>query len=165
MSADPVPLSTPPSTNLGTSFASDTSSLPLWDRITTWASENKAAVYTIAGAAVVISGAGIVYYLLDSRRDPKDVGTEEKKKLSKKERRKAKQEKDKQQGQSGARSVPEQSKPEARAAAVESDPLEGVPQIDESTVETLSEQVSSRSTCVENHKLSDLRHGKNMLPS
>lgn len=35
----------------------------LWDRVSSWASENKAAVYTIAGVAVVVTGAGIVYYL------------------------------------------------------------------------------------------------------
>lgn len=37
-----------------------------WDRISTWASENKAVVYTIAGVAVVVTGAGVVYYLTDS---------------------------------------------------------------------------------------------------
>lgn len=35
----------------------------LWDRVSSWASENKAAVYTIAGVAVVVTGAGMVYYL------------------------------------------------------------------------------------------------------
>lgn len=35
----------------------------LWDRITSWASENKTVVYTIAGVAVVFTGAGVVYYL------------------------------------------------------------------------------------------------------
>ncbi len=34
-----------------------------WDRISAWASENKAVVYTIAGVAVVVTGAGVVYYL------------------------------------------------------------------------------------------------------
>lgn len=34
-----------------------------WDRLTSWVSENKAAVYTIAGVAVVVTGAGAVYYL------------------------------------------------------------------------------------------------------
>lgn len=33
----------------------------LWDRISTWASENKAAVYTIAGVSVLVTGAGIYY--------------------------------------------------------------------------------------------------------
>lgn len=61
------------------------SSSSLWDRITTWASENKAVVYTIAGTAVVITGAGAVYYFSDSRRT-RDTSSTEKKK-SKKERR------------------------------------------------------------------------------
>jgi import receptor subunit TOM70 len=39
------------------------SSSGLWDRVTSWASENKAVVYTIAGVAVVVTGAGVVYYL------------------------------------------------------------------------------------------------------
>lgn len=34
-----------------------------WDRITSWVSENKALVYTIAGVAVVVTGAGTIYYL------------------------------------------------------------------------------------------------------
>lgn len=38
----------------------------LWDRVTSWASENKAVVYTIAGVAVVVTGAGVVYYLNNS---------------------------------------------------------------------------------------------------
>jgi import receptor subunit TOM70 len=37
----------------------------VWDRITNWVSENKAVVYTIAGVSVVVTGAGIVYYLSD----------------------------------------------------------------------------------------------------
>lgn len=37
-------------------------SASVWERITTWASENKAVVYTIAGVAVVVTGAGAVYY-------------------------------------------------------------------------------------------------------
>lgn len=38
----------------------------LWDRVSTWASDNKAVVYTIAGVAVVVSGAGVAYYLTDA---------------------------------------------------------------------------------------------------
>lgn len=37
-----------------------------WGKVTTWASENKAVVYTIAGVAVVVTGAGVAYYLTDS---------------------------------------------------------------------------------------------------
>jgi import receptor subunit TOM70 len=59
----PIPIpagSSPPS------FASSTPPSSVWDRISTWASENKAVVYTIAGVAVVVTGAGVVYYLNDS---------------------------------------------------------------------------------------------------
>src|SRR5215204_901905 len=38
----------------------------LWDRVSTWVSENKAVVYTIAGVAVVVTGAGAVYYIRSS---------------------------------------------------------------------------------------------------
>ena len=47
-------------------IASSTPSSSVWDRITTWASENKAVVYTIAGVAVIVTGAGVAYYLTDS---------------------------------------------------------------------------------------------------
>lgn len=58
------------------------SSQSVWDRITTWASENKAVVYTVAGVTVVVTGAGLVYYL--SPRQEKETKT------SKKSKRKAK---------------------------------------------------------------------------
>ncbi|KAK0517082.1 hypothetical protein JMJ35_000237 [Cladonia borealis] len=130
-------------TNLGTSsFSSDTPSLPLWERLSIWASENKAVVYTIAGVAVVVSGAGVAYYISESRKGSQDAGAEEKKRLSKKERRKAKQEKEKEKSQPEARVADEKSEEQtqARAATVESDPLDGLPEIDDSTVESLSEQ-------------------------
>lgn len=136
----PIPPQTP-NTNLASSFSSDTSSLPVWDRLTTWASENKVVVYTIAGVAVVVSGAGVAYYLSESKRSPRDAAAEEKKRLSKKERRKAKQEKGRQADESKSLD-PDQSKQESKAPTVEADPLEGLPQIDESTVDTLSEEVS-----------------------
>ncbi len=47
-------------------LATPTSQSSLWDRISTWASENKAIVYTIAGVAIVVTGAGVAYYLTDS---------------------------------------------------------------------------------------------------
>ena len=95
MSSEPVPIPGS-STNLETSsLSSDTSSLPFWDRLSTWASENKAVVYTLAGVAVVVSGAGVAYYLSDSRKGSKEGAAEDRKRLSKKERRRAKQEKEK----------------------------------------------------------------------
>lgn len=99
MSVQPVPL-TSPNTALDTSsFSPPTSSLPLWDRISSWASKNKVAIYTIAGVAVVISGAGVVYYLSDTRNSAKLDVSEEVKKASKKERRRAKKEKEREREQ------------------------------------------------------------------
>ena len=99
MSVQPISL-TSANTALDTSSISPpTSSLPLWDRISLWASKNKAVIYTIAGVAVVISGAGVVYYLSDSRKSAKVEVSEDIKKASKKERRRAKKEKEREQEQ------------------------------------------------------------------
>lgn len=99
---DPFP---PAKTALDTSsLTPNTSSLPLWDRISVWASENKAVVYTIAGVAVVISSAGVIYYLSESRK----ADVEEKKRTSKRDKRKNKKEKGSEQEQPAARTVDEQ---------------------------------------------------------
>jgi hypothetical protein len=55
-SAAPAPM--PPGRPIAVPVESST-----WDRITNWASENKAIVYTIAGVTLVATGAGVVYYL------------------------------------------------------------------------------------------------------
>lgn len=91
MSAQPIP--GPPGQGLNldsvpiTSAAGNSS---LWDRVTTWASENKAVIYTVAGVAVVVSGAGVVYYLRDTQKNQ----TTSPRKISKKEKRKAKKDKE-----------------------------------------------------------------------
>ena len=108
MSAEPIPISPARNTALDApTISSQSSSLPLWDRITTWASENKAVVYTIAGVAVVVSGAGVIYYLSDTRKSEKHEAADEKKRAVKKERRKAKKEKER--GQPEARESPKQA--------------------------------------------------------
>lgn len=98
-----------PNTALDTSsLSSQSSSLPLWDRLSSWAAENKAAVYTIAGIAILVTGAGIVYYRSDSRTGgASGAEADAKKKASKKERRKAKKDKDKDQTQPESKNVPE----------------------------------------------------------
>lgn len=80
----------------------DTAALPasssssVWDRVSKWVSENKALVYTIAGVAVVVTSAGVVYYLSDSGRStPAPPPTEKKKSKNqrRKEKKKAEEEK------------------------------------------------------------------------
>ena len=60
-----APISTHP-VNQIPNFTSSTPPSSVWDRISTWASEHKAVVYTIAGVAVVVTGAGVAYYLTES---------------------------------------------------------------------------------------------------
>src|ERR1700712_174646 len=73
------------------SNGSSSSSSSLWDRLSTWASENKAVVYTIAGLTIVTVG-GVLYYVKDSNPSKEATGPPSKKNQSKKARRKAKKE-------------------------------------------------------------------------
>lgn len=102
MSTESSPLLSPDN------LSSNSSSLPLWDRLTTWASENKVVVYTIAGVVVVVSGAGVAYYLSDARNG--SAAVDDRKRLSKKERRKAKQEKEKEATKPKVEDIAEQTK-------------------------------------------------------
>ena len=68
--ANPLP-SMPP--GQPTAIPVDSSST-LWDRLSSWVSENKAVVYTIAGVAVVVTGAGAVYYMSSDSVRPRDLG-------------------------------------------------------------------------------------------
>jgi mitochondrial import receptor subunit TOM70 len=60
------------------------------DRLSTWASENKAIVYGIAGTAVVITGVGVVYYLSSPTISGNATAASAEKRKTKKERRKEK---------------------------------------------------------------------------
>ncbi|APA11905.1 hypothetical protein SS1G_05440 [Sclerotinia sclerotiorum 1980 UF-70] len=111
-------------------FAASTSQSSVWDRITAWASENKAVVYTIAGVAVVVSGAGVAYYLLDSKDS---TSTQSVSKKSKEKRRRKKDEKKEVDVEKGT-TTPD-TKPKAAAET-----LDELPEVDETTVGNLSEQ-------------------------
>ncbi|KAI0002757.1 import receptor [Xylariaceae sp. FL0662B] len=115
--------------HLGTPVAVPVES-SVWDRITNWASEHKALVYTIAGVAVVVTGAGIVYYL-NSDAKPKAAAQP---KLSKKERRKRKEA----ERQAGAEKT---SPPSAEHRTVPiAEPAEELPEINEEIVATLTNE-------------------------
>jgi hypothetical protein len=139
--------------------SSATSSSSILDRLGTWASENKAVVYTIAGTAVVITGAGVVYYLSESRKNNKGASVSAEKRKSKKERRKEKKAaeegnratstaKDEEAGNSfyAVPAIPTDSPAIAPApaapkvATVEAE--DDVPQIDETTVDSFSQEVA-----------------------
>jgi import receptor subunit TOM70 len=95
--------------------------------VTSWASENKAVVYTIAGVAVVVTGAGVVYYL-NSDSKPSGDSTP---KLSKKERRKRKEAERK-----AAEPTPSAPAPKPKEASVQSEAE--LPEVDETSVLSLT---------------------------
>lgn len=154
MSGGPIPI------NASSSGSSSSSSL--LDRLSTWASENKAVVYTIAGTAVVITGAGVVYYLSESRKSNQGASLSGEKRKSKKERRKEKKAAE-EDGKSPSVGVKDEEAgtrnceftrsdadicgtgPSApKAATVETE--DELPQIDETTVDTFSQEVESSLT-------------------
>ncbi|KAI9649448.1 TOM (translocase of outer membrane) complex component [Ciborinia camelliae] len=124
-----VPNTMPPGKPMP-NFAASTSQSSVWDRITTWASENKAVVYTIAGVAVVVSGAGVAYYLLDSKDS---TSTQSVSKKSKEKRRRKKEEKKEADVEKGT--TPPATKPKAPVET-----LDELPEVDETTVGSLSDQ-------------------------
>ncbi|KAK5075271.1 TOM (translocase of outer membrane) complex component [Lithohypha guttulata] len=113
----------------------------LWDRVSTWVSENRAVAYTIAGTVVVVTAGGVVYYL--SHSPEKNLEAQNHAKKSKKERRKEKKEQQeaasREQPESGVKLIDEEAAIGVQApkpATVEAE--DEVPEITESTVEAFS---------------------------
>jgi import receptor subunit TOM70 len=116
---------------INSSFAAPTPSDSLWDRISTWASENKAVVYTIAGVTLVVTGAGVYYYLAADKPSQPSPTPGQKKKKSK---RKTKKEDDASARASKA-SI-------SQAPSVTSADIPDTEGLSEEVIESLSEQVS-----------------------
>ncbi|CAG8949832.1 hypothetical protein HYFRA_00004157 [Hymenoscyphus fraxineus] len=114
-------------------FAASTPPSSVWDRITTWASENKAVVYTIAGVAVVVTGAGVAYYLVDS---PPSSNRDAPKKSSKEKKRRKKEDGKKTADLEKGTTEPKTTPPKTPTIEVEDE----LPEVDEATVESLSQQ-------------------------
>ncbi|CRG88375.1 Mitochondrial import receptor subunit tom-70 [Talaromyces islandicus] len=111
---------------IDTSSLSPSSSSSVWDRISNWVSEHKAVVYTVAGIAVVVTG-GTVFYLSTSK--PQEPSAPRK---SKKERRKEKKKAEEE------KKVQQEKPAEDKKATVEEP--EELPEVDETTVDSLSEE-------------------------
>lgn len=65
-----------------------------WDRISTWASDNKVAAWTIAGVTVVVAG-GSVYYLTRPAEAEESSSSSEKKSAKKSKKKAAKKDAEK----------------------------------------------------------------------
>jgi import receptor subunit TOM70 len=107
----------------------------LWDRLSNWAAENKGVVYTIAGVTLVVGAGGAIYYLSsDSRQDGSAPASSKRKKQ--RDRKKAK---------SGAeKSATEEAQApstDAKKATVAPTTEDELPDVDESSVAALSDEV------------------------
>lgn len=107
MSAQPVPVAPLRNVALDTSHLNASSTASVWDRISSWVSEHKAVVYTVAGVAVVVTSAGVVYYLSDSSRTPaKSTEASGEKRKSKKKRREEKKKAEEEKKAEQSKTVP-----------------------------------------------------------
>jgi mitochondrial import receptor subunit TOM70 len=106
MSAPPLTQQTPiQNVVIDPSTLSSPSSQSLWDRISRWVSENKAAVYTVAGVAVVVTGAGVIYYLSDSKKASQESPAPRKSKNQRRKEKKAEEERKVQEEQAAGTGI------------------------------------------------------------
>lgn len=114
----------------------------LWDRISTWASENKGVVYTVAGITLVAGAGGVIYYFSsEPGQDASTTASNKRKKQRERKRAKDRAEKDA-SAKEEAPSVATEPKKASVAAASEDE----LPEVDESTVGALSEDVCHMSS-------------------
>ncbi len=108
-----------------------------WDRLSNWASENKGVVYTIAGVTLVVGAGGAIYYFnsSDAGSDAGASGTANKRKKQRERRR----EKERAAKANESKEEPKAEKKASVAASSEDE----LPEVDESTVSALSEEVRS----------------------
>lgn len=107
----------------------------LWDRISSWASEHKGVVYTVAGLTLVVSAGGVIYYLSDDRKDSSASSSSSNKKKTKREKRRAKERAEKEAAKE------QETAPEPKKATVAPAVEDELPHVDESTVGSLSDEV------------------------
>ncbi|KAL6704980.1 TOM (translocase of outer membrane) complex component [Coniothyrium glycines] len=111
----------------------DHGSSSLWDRISTWAAENKGVVYTIAGITLVVGAGGAVYYFAnDSRSGDSAAEASANKRKRQRERKRAKERADKE--------TDVKAETEPKQATVTAAADDELPDVDEGSVGALSEQ-------------------------
>jgi hypothetical protein len=130
--SNPTPIPPPPN-SVPLSVPASTPSDSVWNRISNWASENKAVVYTIAGVTLVVTGAGVYYYLSSNDSSKPSQSSSSKKKS--KNKKKFKKDDD-------TASKAESSKSEAPSASVTSGDLPvDIDELTDEYIASLSEHV------------------------
>ncbi|KAG9204442.1 TOM (translocase of outer membrane) complex component [Epicoccum nigrum] len=107
-----------------------------WSRLSSWASEHKGVVYTIAGVTLVVGAGGAIYYFNsgDSSTDASTPGTAANKRKKQRERRREKERAAK------ANEGKEEPQTEPKKASVSGSADDELPEVDESSVGALSEE-------------------------
>lgn len=129
----------------------DPGSSTLWDRISTWASEHKGVVYTVAGLTLVVGAGGAIYYL-NTPKDASAPGTPTaSKRKAKRDRKKAKERAEKEstgkddkasmQGTRSWKSCADEATAETKQATVTTAAEDELPEVDENNVASLSAEV------------------------
>jgi import receptor subunit TOM70 len=128
----------------------------LWDRLSGWAAENKGVVYTIAGVTLVVGAGGAIYYLnaSDSSTDAAASGTANKRKKQRERRREKEREAKK------AADKLETPKTESQKAAVAASSDDELPEVDESTVGALSDEVNHTHDMMHHSNCTDRRQDR-----
>lgn len=109
----------------------------LWDRISSWASENKGVVYTVAGLTLVVGTGGVIYYLTNDQQSSGTPSASNKRK-QKRDRKKAKERAEKE-----AAKDKDSTTAEPKKASVTTTTEDELPEVDEASVGSLSEEVFS----------------------
>jgi import receptor subunit TOM70 len=110
----------------------------LWDRISIWASENKGVVYTIAGITLVVGAGGAVYYFSSDSRQNNTAASNKRKKQ--RDRKRAKERADNGPAKDNEKAA---STSESKKTTVTAADEQELPDVDESSVGALSDEVSA----------------------
>jgi import receptor subunit TOM70 len=110
----------------------------LWDRISSWASENKGVVYTIAGITLVVGAGGAVYYFSSDSRQNNTAASNKRKKQ--RDRKRAKERADNGPAKDNEKAA---SASESKKTTVTAADEQELPDVDESSVGALSDEVSA----------------------
>lgn len=133
----------------------DSGSTTVWDRVSNWAAEHKAVVYTVAGVTLVVTAGGLVYYLNQndtrgSAPSPGSSTTSSSKKKNKKKKAKKEAEKETQpileetkpgMPSGKIRKIGADNSAETKQPSVAATAEDELPDVSEQTVGTLSPEV------------------------
>jgi import receptor subunit TOM70 len=107
-----------------------------WSRLSSWASEHKGVVYTIAGVTLVVGAGGAIYYFNSGDSDASTPGTAANKRRKQRERRRERE----RAANAGEGKGKDEPAAEPKKAPVGGSADDELPEVDESSVGALAEE-------------------------